>query len=277
MESRGGLTLKLWGVRGSIPTPQSENLGYGGNTSCLEVRYDGHPSLILDAGSGARRLGLLLKKECADRELQVSVLFTHFHWDHIQGVPFFAPLYNDRTELTFYSSCEPSRLREIVEGQMRAPYFPVNMPAVQASCSYSKVPGDGMQWGDLAIFPFPLRHPDGATGYRIEGPESCIVYACDHEHGEPRFDDTLRKFASGADLLIYDAQYTPEEYEYRRGWGHSTWQEGVRAAADAGVKRLLLCHHDPDHGDKVVGHIVDQAAERFENTIGATEGWSISI
>ena len=277
MISTGELTLTLWGVRGSIPTPQSENLGHGGNTACLEVSYDGHPALILDAGSGARRLGAKLKKQCGERTLDVSVLFTHFHWDHIQGIPFFAPLYDLRTRLTFYSSCEPSRLREIVEGQMRAPYFPVNMPAVQASCSYSKVEVDGIQWGDLIIRPFPLRHPDGATGYRVEGPHSTIVYASDHEHGEPRFDNTLRKFASGADIFIYDAQYTPAEYEHKRGWGHSTWEAGVEIALDSGVKQLILFHHDPDHDDRTIEHILAQACARFENTVAAREGLSISV
>ncbi|MCW5980915.1 MAG: MBL fold metallo-hydrolase [Bryobacteraceae bacterium] len=271
------MTLTLWGVRGSIPTPQAEKLGFGGNTACLEVRYDGHPALILDAGSGARRLGALLKKECAGEELEVSILFTHFHWDHIQGLPFFAPLYDRRTSLTFYSSCEPARLREIVEGQMTAPYFPVNMPAVQATCRYAKVEPEGMPWGDLHIRPFPLRHPDGATGYRIEGPSGSIVYASDHEHGDSRHDAILREHAAGADLLIYDAMYDAAEYAFRRGWGHSTWEEGVRAAIDAGVKRLVLFHHEPDHDDRMVKEMVDRASARFENTIGAKEGWSVTV
>jgi len=268
------LELTLWGVRGSIPTPDAANLGFGGNTSCLSLRHGDAPLLILDGGSGLRALGNLLSSP-ANGQIEVNMLFTHFHWDHIQGIPFFAPIFRPDCRIMFHSTEHPERLKTILRDQMRTPYFPVRMPAVQADCRCTQVKDGGIELGGLHIRPFPLRHPDGAHGYRIEAGCATIVYATDHEHGDERIDGGLRDSARDADILIYDAQYTPEEYEQRRGWGHSTWLEATRVARDAGVKQLLLFHHDPLHDDAKLAGIVRAAQAEFPATIAARERWSV--
>jgi phosphoribosyl 1,2-cyclic phosphodiesterase len=262
------LDLTFWGVRGSIPTPTTENLGFGGNTACLTIRYADQPLLIFDAGTGIRGLGNTL----ADTD--AHLFLTHFHWDHIQGLPHFGPIFNPDCSITIHSSAEPADLRQILAAQMKAPYYPV---APQANISYRQNDPTAARFGDLVIHPFPLHHPNGATGYRIESPDACVVYASDHEHGNPDFDSVLRTATHGADILIYDAQYTPEEYEHHRGWGHSTWRKAVELAREAEVKQLVLFHHDPMRTDRQLEAIVRDAQAEFEPTIAAKEGWSTRL
>lgn len=267
------LRLKLWGVRGSIPTPVTANLGYGGNTLCIEVRYAGLPPIIFDGGSGLRELGIALAREFP-AGAACHIFFTHFHWDHIQGVPFFIPIYHPGWQVNYHSVHEPEVLEGYLMDQMRAPYFPVSMPAALAARTYARVPEKGTRIGDLRITPFALHHPNGAHGYRLDAAGHSIVFAFDHEHGDETVDRGLIKHAAGADILIYDAQYTVEEYEARKGWGHSTWVQAVRIAKAAGVKQLILIHHDPMHADDAIARIVEQAQDLFPNTVGAAEGWS---
>jgi phosphoribosyl 1,2-cyclic phosphodiesterase len=259
------LDLTFWGVRGSIPTPVPENLGFGGNTACIAIRFSGHPALIFDAGSGIRALGNTLQEEKT-----LHVFLTHFHWDHIQGIPFFAPLYRQGCNTTVHSSVSPIDLERTLAAQMLPPYYPIVMP----QCEYRQNEGTDATIGDILIRPFPLHHPNGATGYRIESPNASIVYASDHEHGNPEADAILLRHARDADVLIYDAQYTPAEYVRRRGWGHSTWLEAVKLAHLAQVKQLILFHHDPYRTDKQLEAIVRDAQSEFKNTIAAKEGLS---
>ncbi len=268
------LVLRFWGVRGSVPAPQPENLGFGGNTPCLEVRFRNGPPLIFDSGTGIRRLGLaLLEEHSAGR---AHLFLTHFHWDHIQGIPFFSPLYSPRWQLTFYSALRPSALQRILDRQMKSPYFSAGS-AVRAERRYLQLRSGGVRFGDLRVRPFPLRHPDGAVGYRIDWPRGSIVYASDHEHGSAVHDAALRQHARGADILIYDAQYTPDEYARHEGWGHSTWLEGTRLVRHAQARRLILFHHDPQHDDCAVSDIEAEARTQFRNTIAAREGWSVTL
>ena len=272
------LRLKFWGVRGSTPTPQIDNLAYGGNTACFELRLDGPEVFVFDGGTGVRNLGQSLLKEFGGNPLCIKLFLTHFHWDHIQGIPFFAPLYAAHNHLTFFSAVKNVPLQETLEGQMARPYFPVNFDSVAAKRNFVEVTEhQSLSAGGLTIYPFPLNHPQGCVGYRLEAHGRVVVYASDLEHGHAELDRVVRDYAQDADVLIYDAQYTPEEYEAHRGWGHSTWLEGVRVAKDANAKQLILTHHDPTHTDNAVYNIVRNAREHFENTVAAREGYEIVL
>jgi len=246
------MSLQFRGVRGSLPAPAPGNLRYGGNTTCLEVRLADGQILLIDAGTGLRSLGSELS---STEPLSLSLLFTHFHWDHIQGIPFFTPLYDKRNHLDIYTHRPVAEVREILEGQMSAPLFPV----------------------PIRVTPFPMNHPQGASGYRLDCAAHSIVHACDHEPGVREIDDHIARVAEGADVLICDAQYTPEEYEKRRGWGHGTWKDAVTMARRAGVKQLVLTHHDPDHDDAFVDDILARAREEFPATLAASEGLVLSF
>lgn len=269
--------LRFWGVRGSIPTPAPENLGFGGNTTCLELHMPTGEVVIIDGGTGARKLGLSLLERFKGQSLDLNVLMTHFHWDHIQGIPFFAPLYNPSNRVTFHSSKTPDVILDTLEGQMTHPYFPVAFELLAAKRQFVQLTSQPLQYGEMKVHSFPLNHPQGATGFRLETKGAVIVHACDHEHGDPKLDKILREHAEGADVLIYDAQFTPEGYESKRGWGHSTWLEGTKAARDAKVEHLVLFHHDPNHTDDMLREILAQARQEFEHTSTARENWTIEL
>ncbi len=272
MEKDFRLQLRFWGVRGSTPTPQIENLSYGGNTSCLEIRLPNDEVFIFDAGTGIRNLGLSLVKEFKDKKLHLNVFLTHFHWDHIQGIPFFAPLYNPENKVVFHSFRSVTDLEGMLRGQMTAPYFPVSFEFLPAQTEFVEVGHEPLKYDDLTVSPFPLNHPQSAIGYRIERNGACFVYASDLEHGHEKLDKVVREYATNADILIYDAQYTPEEYKAHVGWGHSTWLEGSNVARDAKANQLVLFHHDPAHSDQMFFNIVQEARLHFGNTLGAKEG-----
>jgi phosphoribosyl 1,2-cyclic phosphodiesterase len=270
--------LRLWGVRGSTPTPQIENLQFGGNTPCIEIRNGTNESVIFDAGSGIRALGKSLLQEAGGKPIRARIFLTHFHWDHIQGIPFFSPLYGPDNHISFLSGSSGRPLRETLEGQMSKPYFPIDFSQVAATRDFQQIEEKGeVKVGGLTVRPFPLNHPQGASGYRIECNGVTIVYATDYEHGAPDYDATLCEYAQNADILICDAQYTPAEYETHRGWGHSTWQNAVLLAREAHVEHLMLFHHDPGHDDQTMMEISQNARMQFENTTGAWEGFVAAL
>ena len=274
-----GLLLRFWGVRGSVPTPQAANMGFGGNTACIEIRRGDEPAVVFDGGTGLRALGLAQTSLAPMGQLRgpkaaAAIFFTHFHWDHIQGLPFYAPLYQPESEVLLYSAQSPDSLRRILLRQMEGPYFPIELPGLLESGNYRQVTPEGVQLDGLTIRPFPLNHPGGATGYRIDAPEGSVVYASDYEHGDAVLDRVLLQQTKGADVLICDAQFTPEEYEGRRGWGHSTWLQAACLARRACVRQLILFHHDPQRDDQAIARITEQAAGVFENTLSAKESWS---
>lgn len=271
MRSEFRLKLRFWGVRGSIATPQSENLGYGGNTACLEVRASNGEPLIIDGGTGLRPLGDELLRATRGKRLDVDILLTHFHWDHVQGIPFFAPLYVPSNQVNFHSDRPVRLLADILEGQMSQPYFPVDFELLPARRNFMQLEMHEMCFGKIKVHPFALNHPQGASGFRLEAEGAVIVHASDREHGHAKLDRVLLDFAQNADILVYDAQYTPEEYESRRGWGYSTWLEAARVAREARVKQLILFHHDPAHCDSFMRGLLEQARAQFGNTEVASE------
>ena len=271
--------LSFWGVRGSTPTVDPATWRYGGNTPCLELTAPDGTQIILDCGTGLRVLG----SRWAARNPETHILVTHFHWDHIQGIPFFAPLYSESNRFHFYSFRSKhlghDSLQQVFETQMAMPYFPVDMSAMTAKKRFMEVSGgESFCIGENRITARHLNHPQGCLGFRIETPGGTIVYATDNEPGDAKLDAELQQLAADADILINDAQYTPEQLATtRRGWGHSSWREGVIVARAAGAKTLVLFHHDPDSTDRMVDGLLHQAREEFDSVFAASEGMVITL
>ena len=275
------MRVKFWGVRGSTPTPQAENMRYGGNTSCVEVRV-GEQLYIFDCGTGFRVLGQQLQDEFGEkkRPLSAHVFVSHFHWDHIQGIPFFRPLYHRAdSQFLFHCSSRTRSLKQVMDEQMASPYFPVNLSQMQAQQKFYDIDSGRLKLEDgVQIQTSWLNHPQGCMGFRMETKDGVLVYATDNEPGDAAFDKSVRKLAEGADVLIYDAQYLPEEYAAeKRGWGHSHWREAVNVVMESGAKELVLFHHDPDHTDVVIDKIVHDARDYYPKVRAAAEGMEIRI
>jgi phosphoribosyl 1,2-cyclic phosphodiesterase len=273
------MRVKFWGVRGSTPTPQRENMHYGGNTSCVEVRI-GDQIYIFDCGTGFRVLGQELKREFGEKPFAAHVFVSHFHWDHIQGMPFFRPLYeNPKSRFSFHSSGRTRGIQQVMAEQMASPYFPVDLGMMRAKRDFCNIENGCIDMEDgIKIKTAWLNHPQGCLGFRVETKEGVLVYATDNEPGDAEFDKGVRKLAEGADILIYDAQYLPEEYAARRkGWGHSHWREAVNVVMESGAKELILYHHDPDHTDAIVDKVVTDARNYYPKVRAAAEGLEIQL
>lgn len=301
----GPTLVRFWGVRGSIPSPGKETSGYGGNTSCVEVRV-GDQIIILDAGSGIRRLGQSLMKEVSDRGLQVTMLITHTHWDHIQGFPFFVPAYHPRVNIRILG-CEGAvhGLRGALFEQMQTAFFPVGLNQMATHLTFEEM--DDMQFdlgSSVKVRTMFANHPGICLGYRLSTPNGDIVYLPDHEAYErcelerqkaekdnsftgleyARLqDEKVVEFLRGAEVVIADSQYDAIEYPSRRGWGHTCADDTVQLAARAGAKRVYLFHHDPDHDDEKIETMVasaQEAAAGIDSTIkvsAAREGETITL
>jgi ribonuclease BN (tRNA processing enzyme) len=273
------IRLTFWGVRGSIPTPGPATVKYGGNTSCLELRFGaGDRLVIVDAGSGIRELaGKLLANDLKRGPLRTRLFLSHTHWDHIMGFPFFTPIFIPKTELEVYGpvSFEDEPLEAVVGGQLRYRYFPVRQEELAASIKYFALKeSDQDLGGGLRVRTKYLNHPILVLGYRFEFEGKVLCTAYDHEPyqnvfdvapGSPGYDEEAVKegaaaaeaenakvsqFFRGADLLVHDTQYTRREWDKgKKGWGHSTYEWALKAAHDAGVKHLVLFHHDPERSD----------------------------
>lgn len=275
--------LSFWGVRGSTPTVDRGMWRYGGNTPCLELHTPQGARFILDCGTGLRMLGNHWAGPSGADGAAAHIFVTHYHWDHIQGLPFFAPLYAKENAFHFYSFRSKflgrNSLKQVFEAQMALPYFPVELSAMSAKRVFQEVAGgESFEIAGVKITARWLHHPQGCLGYRFETPAGTIVYATDNEPGDAQLDASLRELAAGADVFINDAQYSPEQLaSTRRGWGHSSWLEGVRVAREAGAKTLVLFHHDPDSTDRVVDNILRQARDQFETVFAASEGMVMTL
>src|ERR1700726_3398315 len=276
-------TLRFWGVRGSTPTVDKATWRYGGNTACLELITAEGARIILDCGTGLRMLGRHLESEPESNRIEPHIFVTHYHWDHIQGIPFFSPLYAVQNCLHFYSFRSEylgrDSLKRVFEAQMAHPYFPVDISAMSARRNFTEVGGgDQFHVPGARIKATWLNHPQGCLGFRFDTSAGSIVYATDNEPGDAKLDRSLRQLAEGADIFINDAQFTPEQLATtKKGWGHSSWKEGVHVAREAGATTLVLFHHDPDSADRAVDAILRQAREEFDSVFAASEGMVITL
>jgi phosphoribosyl 1,2-cyclic phosphodiesterase len=276
------MKITFWGVRGSIATSGPEFASVGGNTTCLEVEADGE-RLILDAGTGLRALGTKLATEARllGRPVQATLLFTHLHWDHIQGFPFFGPAFAPTTELDLYGPSDGAvTLEEAMRRQMQPPLFPVRLEDMAARKRFSSIAdGSSFEVGGFRIRTRALEHPQGTLGFRIEHGGRSLCFATDTEHPQNgRVDEALVDLARDVDLFVCDGQYTEAEYEGRegsgpprRGWGHMTYVAATKAARAAHARRLVLTHHDPAHDDSMIGRIERDAESLFSGTRAARE------
>jgi phosphoribosyl 1,2-cyclic phosphodiesterase len=276
-------TLSFWGVRGSTPTVDRATMRYGGNTPCLELTTSGGTRFILDCGTGLRQLSNGYTAQANGNGLGAHIFVTHYHWDHIQGLPFFNPLYSPQNRFHFYSFRSDflgkDSLKRVLEAQMALPYFPIDLSAMSAQREFTELSGgDRLTIGDTVVTACWLNHPQGCLGFRFDTPDGSIVYATDNEPGRREFDATLLEFCAGADVLINDAQFRPQELaNERKGWGHSSWQESICLAKQAGVQHLVLFHHDPDSTDKDLDENLRLAQCQFENVYMAAEGMVLTL
>jgi phosphoribosyl 1,2-cyclic phosphodiesterase len=269
--------LRFWGARGTTPTPAAERLRYGGNTSCLALSLDDREHLILDCGSGVRLFGQQVANR--KRAARFHVFFSHYHFDHVEGLPLFLPLYDPAASITFYGFRSGDRpVRTILQSLIRPPYFPVTLEGVPSKTEFVDLDRSPVQIRDVRVTSLPLNHPDGCLAYRLTRGERSIVYATDHEHGDAEADRALADFARGVDHLIYDATYTPSEYEEsRKGWGHSTWYAAVQMARAADARHLVLFHHHPEYTDEELDRLQRVARNEFPETSVAHEGLDLPL
>ena len=281
------MLVRFWGTRGSIATPGAATLRYGGNTSCVEVMSDSGTTLLIDAGTGANALGKALMEQ--RRAARGHILISHTHWDHIQGLPFFAPLFVADADWHIYGPRGIGRtLQDVLAAQMDYAYFPVALNAFASKLHYHEVVEGGFSVEDVWITTQYLNHPALTVGYRLEADGASMVYASDHEPHDPRAgegftgtgeggDATHIEFLRDADLVIHDAQYTAAEYRAKIGWGHSSIEYAADVAMAAKAKKLALYHHDPNRSDDAVDRLVSTARERVSaagndlRVVGAAE------
>jgi phosphoribosyl 1,2-cyclic phosphodiesterase len=278
------MRLKFYGTRGSIPVCDSGFQQFGGNTTCLQITFtDTNRVAIIDAGTGIRNLGRDLRA-MGHKQDQIFIAFTHFHWDHIQGFPFFPQAYDPGQKITLLTLSREQTvtdLREIFEVQMQEEYFPVQLDRMGATFEFLQVAEASRHFTTINNVPTVVstqrhNHPGGAYSFRIERNGKVLVVCTDVEHGD-QIDQRLVELARGADLLVHDAQYTAEELQKRRGWGHSSFDQAMQVAEMAGVKRLALTHHDPEHDDEFLQRMENLCRERFPDVVLAREGMEIQL
>jgi phosphoribosyl 1,2-cyclic phosphodiesterase len=269
--------ITFWGVRGSIPCPARTHVYFGGNTSCVHVSVGGE-EIVLDAGTGIRGLGRSFQRRGIQR---ATLLLSHTHWDHICGFPFFTPAYDPGWSMRVLAGHLPRQggIRSVLASQMTDPMFPVPLEAMRGAMSYEDFAGgDTFKLGsEVLIKTTPLRHPNGAVAYRIEHGGVSFCYVTDTEHIPGTPDDGILDLIEGADLVVYDSTYTDEEFPRHIGWGHSTWQEGVRLCQAASVERLGIFHHDPDHDDAFMRGVALEAKRSFKGAFVVREGRSVRL
>ena len=278
MSGEGEVSVRFWGVRGSIACPGPETVRYGGNTSCVELRW-GERMLIFDGGTGLRLLGDALMAR--GDQVNADLFFSHTHLDHVVGLPFFAPAFLKENKLRLWAGhlLPDHTLKEVLSEMMTPPLFPVPIGIFHARMDYIDFPcGDTVApVAGITLKTAPLNHPNNATGYRVECGDKVVAYLTDTEHRPGELDRNVLTLADHADVMIYDSTYTDEEYESHKNWGHSTWQEAVRLAIAAKAKTLAIFHHDPTHDDAFMDRVAAEAGKTYPAAIVAREGMVLRL
>jgi phosphoribosyl 1,2-cyclic phosphodiesterase len=278
-ESKPRFTVRYWGVRGSVATPGPGTMRYGGNTTCIEIRCDDQ-IFVIDTGTGARELGNLLMAEAGDEPIRATLLYSHHHLDHVQGFPFFVPIYQETTQMEIFSGTTNQGVAEqVLSAQMAYPAFPVGLDQLPSQLNFHVFDaGQTLTFGDVTVRTCPLHHPGGAVSYRIEHRGHAFVQASDVEHTENHPDPALTELCQGADYFSYDSTYVDgPEYERYKGWGHSTWQHGLEIAQAAGVKTFIAFHHDPGHDDAFMDGVAENLTALAPGSLVAIEGMTVDL
>lgn len=279
MSASDDFLLRFWGVRGTVPCPGPRTLRYGGNTSCVEILCGGQ-RLVFDAGTGLRQLGRAMLAN--GDPLDMHLFFSHTHMDHVNGLPFFRPAYDERNRFTFWGGNLKAlgwQLEQVLGTFMQTPLFPVPLGIMHACIAFNDfVPGDVIRPAPgIQVRTTGLNHPGGAVGYRIEFAGRIACYVTDTEHVPGTLDQGILALIQDADLVIYDTTYTDDEFTRFRGWGHSTWEEGIRLCEAAGARRLVAFHHDPDHDDDLLDAMACQIERRRPGSLVAHEGLILTL
>lgn len=278
MSGDDGFSVRFWGVRGSIACPGPETLRYGGNTACVEVRCGPHV-LIFDGGTGLRPLGEALSHEGG--RLDADLFLTHSHFDHICGIPFFSPAFHPSNRIVMWAGhlLPDDDICSVLKSMMTSPLFPVPLEIFRAEMEFRDFKaGEALSpRPGVTVRTAPLDHPDGATGYRVEsgGRSFCYITDTSHVPGQP--NQAILDLIRGADIVVYDAMFTEEEFRERPTWGHSTWNEGVRLCDAAGAGTLVLFHHDPARSDDALDHIAEDLDRARPGSLIAREGMVLRL
>lgn len=273
MEQQTDFWLKFWGVRGSIACPGEQTIRYGGNTSCIEV-HCGDYNFIFDMGTGLKQLG---DNFPPGKQLNYDIFLTHSHMDHVNGFPFFKPAYSPATRLKLWAGhlrSQGASIEQIIRNLMGQPFFPITVDLLAASLAFNDfTSGETIHISErITIQTSPLNHPGGATGYRVNYGGRSLCYITDTEHVPGKPDQNILSLIEGADMVIYDSNFTDDEFPRYIGWGHSTWQEGARLAEMAGVKTFVAFHHDPSHDDSTMDRIAAELDAMRPGSLVAKEG-----
>ena len=272
----GDLTTTFYGVRGSTPCDSDYLARYGGNTSCVAVEREGQTPIVFDLGTGLRNYGTALVEQGRAAGFRASVLLSHLHWDHVQGLPFFVPTHDPDTNVSVYGPRQnEGPLGEVFAGLMRPPYFPIRPDQLVGTVSFHDAGDDNFAVGEAKVHSRWIRHVGPTLGYRVEWDGVTIAYLSDHGQGcgvgheDDHIPNDVLELCDGVDLLIHDAQHTQAEFEQKRHWGHCTVDYAVHVAKEAGAGTLALFHHDPSHSDDQVDMLERNAQEESARVDGA--------